>query len=156
MVIAKHGLATLLSTNYYFTDLLTGGLLDKEPEQKLVWLCGGILSNIALHPNNRSASMLQISPIMTAVRIYRSDNSRWGGGRRGAEGCESCEGRAGHPLKGWEGRTTRGVVFQWHQHMQSVSSAWHEYCTWQFWVLAIHSSRLAASTESNRSQYNQQ
>ena len=55
VVIAKHGLTTLLSTNYYFTDLLTGGgLLDKEPEQKLVWLCGGILSNIALHPNNRS------------------------------------------------------------------------------------------------------
>lgn len=56
VVIAKHGLSGLLSTNYYFTDLLTGGggLLDKEPEQKLVWLCGGILSNIALHPNNRS------------------------------------------------------------------------------------------------------
>lgn len=57
MLIAKHGLSTLLSTNYYFTDLLTGGLLDKEPEQKLVWLCGGILSNIALHPNNRSDSI---------------------------------------------------------------------------------------------------
>ncbi|KAL3152291.1 hypothetical protein ABBQ32_001362 [Trebouxia sp. C0010 RCD-2024] len=54
VVIAKHGLTSLLSTNYYFTDLLTGGLLDREPEQKLVWLCGGILSNIALHPNNRT------------------------------------------------------------------------------------------------------
>lgn len=59
VVIAKHGLSTLLSTNYYFTDLLTGGFLDKEPEQKLVWLCGGILSNIALHPNNRSVPMPQ-------------------------------------------------------------------------------------------------
>ncbi|KAL0031473.1 hypothetical protein WJX77_002181 [Trebouxia sp. C0004] len=52
--IAKHGLQTLLSTNYYFTDVLSDGLLDKEAEQKLVWLCGGILSNIALHPNNRT------------------------------------------------------------------------------------------------------
>jgi len=54
VAIAKHGLQTLLSANYYFTDLLSSdGLLQKEPEQKLVWLCGGILSNIALHPNNR-------------------------------------------------------------------------------------------------------
>ena len=54
VAIAKHGMQTLLSVNYYFTDLLSsGGLIDKEPEQKLVWLCGGILSNIALHPDNR-------------------------------------------------------------------------------------------------------
>ncbi|DBA90981.1 TPA: hypothetical protein ACH3X2_004190 [Trebouxia sp. C0005] len=52
--IAKHGLQTVLSINYYFTAVLSDGLLDKEPEQKLVWLCGGILSNIALHPNNRT------------------------------------------------------------------------------------------------------
>ena len=56
VLIAKHGLSTLLSTNYYFTDVLSDGLLDKEPEQKLVWLCGGILSNIALHADNRSAA----------------------------------------------------------------------------------------------------
>lgn len=64
VVIAKHGLSSLLSTNYYFTDLLTGGLLDKEPEQKLVWLCGGILSNIALHPNNRSGPHPPWTPLL--------------------------------------------------------------------------------------------
>lgn len=52
--IAKHGLQTLLTTNYYFTEVLSqGGFPDPQLEQKLVWLCGGILSNIALHPNNR-------------------------------------------------------------------------------------------------------
>ena len=61
--IAKHGLQTLLSTNYYFTDVLCDGLLDKEPEQKLVWLCGGILSNIALHPNNRCPALLLNGPL---------------------------------------------------------------------------------------------
>ncbi len=63
MGIAKHGLQTLLSTNYYFTDVLSDGLLDKEPEQKLVWLCGGILSNIALHPNNRCPALLLVVPL---------------------------------------------------------------------------------------------
>ena len=57
VAIAKHGLQTLLSTNYYFTELLSSDMLDKEPEQKLVWLCGGILSNVALHPNNRYAAL---------------------------------------------------------------------------------------------------
>ena len=56
VAIAKHGLQTLLTTNYYFTEVLSQGVaLDPASEQKLVWLCGGILSNIALHPNNRSA-----------------------------------------------------------------------------------------------------
>ncbi len=61
--IAKHGLQTLLSTNYYFTDVLSDGLLDKETEQKLVWLCGGILSNVALHPNNRCPALLLNAPL---------------------------------------------------------------------------------------------
>ena len=56
VAIAKHGLQTLLSINYYFTEVLSQrGMSDLQLEQKLVWLCGGILSNIALHPNNRSA-----------------------------------------------------------------------------------------------------
>lgn len=54
VAIAKHGLQTLLGMNYYFTEVLSkDGLLDHDLEQRLVWLCGGILSNIALHPNNR-------------------------------------------------------------------------------------------------------
>lgn len=62
VAIAKHGLQTLLSTNYYFSDLLSAGLLEPEHEQKLVWLCGGILSNIALHPHNRCPTLLAILP----------------------------------------------------------------------------------------------
>lgn len=55
VAIAKHGLQTLLTINYYFTEVLSqGDMPDPQLEQKLVWLCGGILSNIALHPNNRS------------------------------------------------------------------------------------------------------
>ena len=74
VVIAKHGLSSLLSTNYYFTDLLTGGLFDKEPEQKLVWLCGGILSNIALHPNNRSGPPSPLGIIsLTCLTVYNNN-----------------------------------------------------------------------------------
>ena len=69
--IAKHGMQMLLSTNYYFTDLLSsGGLMDKEPEQKLVWLCGGILSNIALHPDNRSVDAALTVCFLTMCLLF--------------------------------------------------------------------------------------
>ena len=66
--IAKHALKTLLATNYRFTELVASGAVTDGAEQRIVWLCSGILTNIALHPNNRYGLMLHV-----ALRCRRSE-----------------------------------------------------------------------------------
>ena len=59
--IAKHALKTLLATNYRFTELVASGAVTEGAEQRIVWLCSGILTNIALHPDNRYGLVLHVS-----------------------------------------------------------------------------------------------
>ena len=59
--IAKHALKTLLATNYRFTELVASGAVTDGAEQRIVWLCSGILTNIALHPNNRYELVLHVA-----------------------------------------------------------------------------------------------
>eukprot|EP00891_Asterochloris_glomerata_P005689 jgi/Astpho2/5689/fgenesh1_pg.00079_%23_100_t len=60
--IAKHALKTLLATNYRFTELAASGAVTDGAEQRIVWLCSGILTNIALHPNNRPPEVFGCAP----------------------------------------------------------------------------------------------
>lgn len=50
--VCKKSMALLLSTNFYFTELLQTGETN-EQEQRVLALCCGILQNCALHPSNR-------------------------------------------------------------------------------------------------------
>ncbi|KAK9816567.1 hypothetical protein WJX72_002063 [[Myrmecia] bisecta] len=72
VAIAQMGLVTLLATNYYFTGLLSGGEAG-ELEQRVVWLCGGILQNLALHPENRTRMYKAELRGSALTRMYKAE-----------------------------------------------------------------------------------